>query len=64
MDSLNQYIHARTNLENVLGTILQDHEVNIDDAKSGMVGRPPDMIPATPPAGAAALPPVSVGVRK
>jgi outer membrane protein TolC len=64
VDSLNQYIHAKTNLENVLGTVLQDFEVNIDDAKNGMVGRAPDMIPAVPQGGAAALPAVSVGVRK
>ena len=64
VDSLNQYIHARTNLENVLGTVLQDYEVNIDDAKTGMVGRAPDMILAVPPGGAGALPPVAVGVRK
>ena len=63
VDSRNQYIHARTNLENVLGTVLQDYEVNIDDAKNGMVGRPPDMIPAVPPAGAGALPSTSVGVK-
>jgi len=64
VDSLNQYIHARINLENVLGTVLQDYGVNIDDAKTGIVGRAPDMIPATPQGGAAAVPPVSVGVRK
>jgi outer membrane protein len=64
VDARSQYIHARTNLENVLGTILQDYEVNIDDAKSGMVGRPPDMIPAVPPGGAGAIPARSVGVQK
>jgi outer membrane protein TolC len=64
VDTRNQYIHARTNLENVLGTVLQDYDVNIEDAKSGMVGRQPDMIPATPPAGPGALPPVSMGARK
>jgi outer membrane protein len=63
VDSRNQYVHARTNLQNVLGTVLQDYEVNIDDAKTGMVGRPPDMIPAVPQGGAAALPAVSIGVR-
>jgi outer membrane protein len=64
VDSLNQYIHARNNLENVLGTVLQDYEVNIDDAKSGNVSRPPDMIPANPQGGAAAVPARSVGVSK
>jgi outer membrane protein TolC len=65
VDSLNQYIHAKVNLENVMGTVLQDFDVNIDNAKAGVVGRPPDMIPATPPpAGGAALPSVSQGFRK
>ena len=56
VDALNQYIHARTNLDNVLGSILQDYNVSIDEAKTGIVGRPPDMIPATPPPGAGAPP--------
>jgi outer membrane protein len=63
VDSLNQYVHAKVNLENVLGEVLQNYEVNIDDAKTGMVGRPADMIPAVPQGGAA-LPPGSQGVRK
>lgn len=63
VDSLNQYVHAKVNLENVLGEVLQNYEVNIDDAKTGMVGRLPDMIPAVPQGGAA-LPPGSQGVRK
>ena len=46
VDARNQYIRARNNLENVLGKILEDFNVNIDDAKSGVVGRPPDLIPA------------------
>ena len=47
------YIHARMNLENVLGRVLQDYEVNIEDARNGQVGRPADLIPAVPqtPAG-------------
>ncbi|MBZ5622072.1 MAG: TolC family protein [Acidobacteriia bacterium] len=65
VDSRNQYIHARTNLENVLGTVLKDYDVNIDDAKSGTVGRPPDLIPAVAPAGAApAVPATSVGRKQ
>jgi len=66
VDSRNQYIHARTNLENVLGTILHDYEVNIDEARTGVVGRPADLVPAVPPAGGANRPPVStsVGNRK
>jgi outer membrane protein TolC len=63
VDTRNQYIHAQTNLANVLGTVLQEHEVNIDEAKTGMVGRAPDMIPAVPPGGAAAAPARTVGVQ-
>jgi outer membrane protein len=48
VDARSQYIHARLNLENVLGVVLKNSDVNIDEAKSGIVGRPPDMIPATP----------------
>jgi len=59
----NQYIHARINMENVLGTVLREHEVNIDDAKTGMVGRPPDLIPAVPPGGPAAAPARPVQVQ-
>ncbi len=47
----NQYIHARINLQSVLGTILDDYGVNIDEAKTGVVGREPDLIPVA--AGAA-----------
>jgi len=53
-DARNQYIHARTNLENVLGRVLQTWNVNIDEAKAGVVGREPDLIPAVPQGGAAA----------
>jgi hypothetical protein len=49
VDARSQYIHARTNLENVLGTVLKTYEVNIDEAKTGVVSRQPDMIPAVPP---------------
>jgi len=44
----NQYIHAHVNLENVLGEILKNYDVSIDDAKNGTVGREPDLIPAVP----------------
>jgi outer membrane protein TolC len=50
-DARNQYIRARNNLENVLGRILEDYQVSIDEAKSGVVGRPPDLIPVVPPGG-------------
>ncbi len=59
VDARTQYIHARANLENVMGTILQDYEVNIDEAKNGIVSRPPDLVPVTPPP-SPALPAVGV----
>lgn len=56
IDARNQYVRARNNLENILGKILQDHNVNIEDAKRGVVGREPDLIPAvTPQPGSAAI---------
>ncbi len=45
------YIHAHLNLENALGTVLQDNNVSIDEAKTGVVGREPDLIPAVLPPG-------------
>jgi outer membrane protein TolC len=51
--ALNQYIHAKLDLQNSLGRILDDYNVSIDDAKKGTVGREPDPIPATPAKGAA-----------
>jgi outer membrane protein len=42
----NQYIHAKVSLENVLGEILQDYDVSIDEAQKGSVSRQPDPIPA------------------
>jgi len=53
VDARNQYIHARVNMENVLGAILKDYDISIDEAKNGEVTRPPDMIPAVAPGGAA-----------
>ncbi len=53
VDARNQYIRARQNLDNILGKILEDYDVNIDEAKTGVVGRPPDLIPAVPPSGPA-----------
>jgi outer membrane protein TolC len=54
-DARNQYIRARTNLENVLGRILDDYQVSIDDAKTGVVGRPADLIPVQQPPAPPAL---------
>jgi outer membrane protein TolC len=47
----NSYIHARISMETVLGTVLQTHDVSIDDARKGVVGRAPDLIPAVLPQG-------------
>ena len=41
----NQYIHAKVNLENVLGSILSDYDVSIEEALKGQVSRPPDPVP-------------------
>ena len=59
VDTRSQYVHARLNLENVLGSILKTYDVNIDEAKNGVVGRPPDMIPAVPPGAQAPQPPAA-----
>ena len=44
----NAYIHAHLNLENVTGQVLKNYDVSIDDAKTGRVGREPDLIPVVP----------------
>jgi outer membrane protein len=56
-DALDQYQRARTNLEQTVGKILDDYDVNIEEAKRGVVSREPDLIPpgAKPPAPAAQL---------
>jgi outer membrane protein TolC len=60
VDALSQYNRARINLQSVLGTVLTDHDVDIEQAKTGVVGREPDPIPAVP----AAAPAVSPAVRR
>jgi outer membrane protein TolC len=47
----NNYIHSKINMDSVLGRVLDVYGVNIDEAKSGVVGRPADLIPAVPQAG-------------
>ncbi|HKE28762.1 MAG TPA: TolC family protein [Bryobacteraceae bacterium] len=42
-DARNQYQRSRTNLQQMMGTILEDNNVNLDEAKNGMVGREPDL---------------------
>jgi outer membrane protein len=46
VDARNQYVRARSALQQVLGTTLEDHNVSIDEARKGVVGREPDLIPA------------------
>jgi outer membrane protein TolC len=43
----NSYIRSRLNLQNVLGRMLEEYNVSIDEAKSGTVAREADMIPVT-----------------
>ena len=47
-DALNQYQRARTNLDQTLGRTLDDYNVNLDEAKHGVVSREPDLIPPAP----------------
>jgi outer membrane protein TolC len=58
VDALSQYNRARINLQNVLGTVLTDYQVDIEQAKTGVVGREPDPIPVVTgaaPAGSPAI---------
>jgi outer membrane protein len=50
------YIHSKINMDSVLGRVLDVYNVNIDEAKSGVVGRPADLIPAVPQASAQPAP--------
>ena len=63
-NALNQYVHAKLNLQNVMGRILDEYNVSIDDAKKGTVGREPDLIPAVPNGAAAPAPPAVVGILR
>jgi outer membrane protein len=49
VNALNQYMHARTNLDQVTGRILKDHDVSMSEALSGVVPRPPDLPVAPAP---------------
>jgi outer membrane protein TolC len=49
VDALDQYQRARTQLEQVMGNILEKNDVNLQEAKNGQVSRPPDPIPAVLP---------------
>jgi outer membrane protein TolC len=46
VDARSQYIKARTAVDQVLGKTLEVYNVDIDEAKQGVVKREPDMIPA------------------
>jgi outer membrane protein TolC len=48
VDALRQYMQARTALDNVMGRTLEVEDVDIVQAKTGVVGREPDLI--VPPA--------------
>jgi hypothetical protein len=56
VNALNTYIHARINLDNAMGRVLETYNVSIDDAKKGVVGRDPDPIPAVLPSAAVPAP--------
>jgi outer membrane protein TolC len=44
-DALNQYQRAKTNLEQTLGKTLDTYDINLEEAKHGVVAREPDLIP-------------------
>jgi outer membrane protein TolC len=48
VDALDQYQRGRTQLEQVMGNILDKNDVNLEEAKNGQVTREPDPIPAVP----------------
>jgi outer membrane protein TolC len=49
VDALSQYERGRTNLQQMMGTILDVYDVSLDEAKNGQVKREPDLIPAVLP---------------
>jgi outer membrane protein len=51
VDLRSQYVKARNALDNVLGKTLEVQNVDIGEAKNGIVTREPDMIPAIPAGG-------------
>jgi outer membrane protein TolC len=46
VDSRNQYQRAKTNLDQQLGKILDSYQVDLEEARTGMVKRDADLIPA------------------
>jgi outer membrane protein TolC len=47
VDLRSQYVKSSTALDNVLGKTLEVQNVDIGEAKNGIITREPDMIPAT-----------------
>jgi outer membrane protein len=47
-DALDQYQRARTNLDQTVGRTLDAYDVNLEEAKRGVVSREPDLIPPAP----------------
>ena len=64
VNAMNTYIHARLNLENALGRVLDAYDVSIADARKGVIGREPDPIPPSPPAAAPAGPSGAAIIRR
>jgi outer membrane protein len=63
VNAKNQYMHAQINLQNVMGEILKEYNVDIEQAKQGQVGREPDLIPAVPPTAVSVAPPAGGAKR-
>ena len=47
-DALDQYQRARANLDQTVGRTLDTYEVNLEEAKRGVIAREPDLIPPAP----------------
>jgi outer membrane protein len=45
VNALSQYVHARTNVQQLTAEILEAYNVNLGEAQTGIVGREPDVIP-------------------
>jgi outer membrane protein TolC len=45
IDARNQYQRSRTNLQQTMGTILDTYDVDLEEAKTGVVKRAPDVLP-------------------
>lgn len=52
-NALNQYIKARNNMDQVLGRLLEVNNVDIQEAYTGKVSRPPNALPVLDPQSAA-----------